>query len=267
MARKNREAKGTVNKVARFKLRKDQKEYVKNLLTLENRIAVCQEYISLWLKYFQFFARSTEERQIEASEEKAFFQTMTALSRKQFQFAEAMGPVFEHGSEIVHVLSMSVSLAHIQVMDDNTRSKLELDWHSLLLEMNKSLGRLLRILPGNMTLSEALERVKQEKPLDAKSLKAEGSKSKRGSMGPDEIKLQEESTKGAVSDKKRLVALLLCFLVGPLGVHRFYVGKVGTGIFQIVTFGGFLIWVLIDLIMIIVGSFTDKQGCKLENWT
>ncbi len=185
MARKNREAKGTINKVVRFKLRKEQKEYVKNLLTLENRIAVCQEYISLWLKYFQFFARDIEERQIEASEEKAFFQTMTILSRKQFQFSEAMGPAFEHASEIVHVLSMSVSLSHIQVMDDNTRSKLELDWHSLLLEMNKSLGRLLRLLPGNMTLSEALERVKQGKPLDAKSIKA-GSKSKKGSTtGPD----------------------------------------------------------------------------------
>ncbi len=69
-----------------------------------------------------------------------------------------------------------------------------------------------------------------------------------------------------VSEKKRVVALLLCFFLGGLGVHRFYVGKVGTGILQIVTLGGVGIWVLIDFIMIIVGKFTDKQGNVLETW-
>jgi TM2 domain-containing membrane protein YozV len=61
-----------------------------------------------------------------------------------------------------------------------------------------------------------------------------------------------------------MVALLLCFFLGFLGIHRFYVGKVGTGILQIVTFGGFFgIWVLIDFIMILIGNFTDKQGQAL----
>ena len=70
-----------------------------------------------------------------------------------------------------------------------------------------------------------------------------------------------------VSEKKRLVALLLCFFLGGLGAHRFYAGKVGTGILQIVTIAGFFgIWVLIDFIMIIVGKFTDKQGKVLETW-
>jgi len=45
-----------------------------------------------------------------------------------------------------------------------------------------------------------------------------------------------------------------------LGIHRFYVGKSGTGFLQIITFGGFGIWVLIDLIMIVMGKFTDKEG-------
>ena len=48
-----------------------------------------------------------------------------------------------------------------------------------------------------------------------------------------------------------------------IGVHRFYVGKIGTGILQIITFGGFGPWVLIDLIMILVGKFSDKQGQAL----
>ena len=64
--------------------------------------------------------------------------------------------------------------------------------------------------------------------------------------------------------KSWLVALLLCFFLGFLGVHRFYVGKVGTAILQIVTIGGFFgIWVLIDLIMILIGKFTDKEGQAL----
>jgi len=69
-----------------------------------------------------------------------------------------------------------------------------------------------------------------------------------------------------VSEKKRLVALLLCIFLGGLGVHRFYVGKIGTGILQIVTCGGVGIWWLIDLIMIIAGSFTDKQGKVVQTW-
>lgn len=68
------------------------------------------------------------------------------------------------------------------------------------------------------------------------------------------------------SPKSRLVALLLCFFFGIFGVHRFYVGKIGTGILQIVTFGGLTIWTLVDFILIIVGSFTDKQGHPVVVW-
>ena len=52
-----------------------------------------------------------------------------------------------------------------------------------------------------------------------------------------------------------------------IGVHRFYVGKVGTGILMIVTLGGLGIWVLIDFIVILVGSFKDKEGRVLINWS
>jgi hypothetical protein len=64
--------------------------------------------------------------------------------------------------------------------------------------------------------------------------------------------------------KNWLTALLLCLFLGVIGVHRFYVGKIGTGILQLLTLGGFGIWVLIDLILICCGKFTDKNGYLLE---
>jgi TM2 domain-containing membrane protein YozV len=67
----------------------------------------------------------------------------------------------------------------------------------------------------------------------------------------------------ATGQKSWLATLLLCFFLGGLGVHRFYVGKIGTGILQIVTIGGLGIWVLVDFIMIAVGKFSDKQGQAL----
>jgi TM2 domain-containing membrane protein YozV len=57
-----------------------------------------------------------------------------------------------------------------------------------------------------------------------------------------------------------LTLLLLSFFLGALGVDRFYVGKIGTGILKLITAGGFGVWWLIDLIMILLGKFKDKDG-------
>lgn len=70
-----------------------------------------------------------------------------------------------------------------------------------------------------------------------------------------------------MSEKRILPAFLLCFFLGCFGAHRFYVGKIGTSILQLLTLGGLGIWALIDWIMIIIGAFTDKQGQKLTEWT
>jgi TM2 domain-containing membrane protein YozV len=66
------------------------------------------------------------------------------------------------------------------------------------------------------------------------------------------------------SDKDFWVTLLLCFFLGVLGIHRFYVGKIGTGLLWLFTGGLFGIGYIVDLIFIITGNFTDKQGYAIR---
>jgi hypothetical protein len=68
------------------------------------------------------------------------------------------------------------------------------------------------------------------------------------------------------SDKSRGVALALAFFLGWVGAHRFYVGKIGTGVLQLCTFGGLGVWWLIDLIMVGSGEFRDSEGRRLTSW-
>ena len=71
--------------------------------------------------------------------------------------------------------------------------------------------------------------------------------------------MSEQSEKGFVP------TLLLCFFLGMFGAHRFYAGKIGTGILQLVTLGGLGIWSLIDFIVIACGKFKDKNGVAVSS--
>jgi len=102
-----------------------------------------------------------------------------------------------------------------------------------------------------------------------KKKKKKLTKKKKGSTSSIKTGKNKKSSKTNVSnsdeksDKSKMIALLLCFFLGLFSAHRFYVGKTGTAILQILTLGGLFVWLTIDLLMIILGKFRDKNGAIL----
>jgi len=80
---------------------------------------------------------------------------------------------------------------------------------------------------------------------------------------PDE---EEVDPRDLVSERSRGVALGLSIVLGMVGGHRFYVGKIGTGLGMLFTFGGFGLWWLYDIILVSTGEFTDIDGRRLVRW-
>ena len=68
----------------------------------------------------------------------------------------------------------------------------------------------------------------------------------------------------AKSNHSKTTLALICFFLGFIGIHRFMVGKIGTGVLMIITLGGCGIWALIDFIVILTGGFTDNDGNKIK---
>jgi TM2 domain-containing membrane protein YozV len=64
--------------------------------------------------------------------------------------------------------------------------------------------------------------------------------------------------------KPQTTAFILSWLVGFLGVDRFYLGYTGLGILKLITCGGFAIWAVIDVILIGMGSMKDARGNSLQ---
>ena len=71
---------------------------------------------------------------------------------------------------------------------------------------------------------------------------------------------------GAVNEKNskskhsKTTLALICFFLGAIGIHRFMVGKIGTGVLMALTLGGLGIWTIIDFVIILTGKFRDQDG-------
>lgn len=64
---------------------------------------------------------------------------------------------------------------------------------------------------------------------------------------------------------KWITALLLCWFLGFLGVHRFYTGHTAIGVIQLLTLGGCGIWQIVDFILIVSGNYKDSEGNLLKS--
>lgn len=66
--------------------------------------------------------------------------------------------------------------------------------------------------------------------------------------------------------KSYLVTLVLASFFGMFGADHFYLGKKGTGLFKLMTFGGFGIWVAIDVVITLFGGRRDAWGLQLDGY-
>ena len=66
-------------------------------------------------------------------------------------------------------------------------------------------------------------------------------------------------------DKNRwVVTMVLCYMLGWLGIHRLYTGHILIGIVQMLTFGCCMIWWIVDGVMLVTGNFKDADGKTLK---
>ena len=81
---------------------------------------------------------------------------------------------------------------------------------------------------------------------------------------PEKKRLENEKVQAPSnsepSDKDFVTTLLISVFLGGLGIHRFFVNKIGTGVLMLITLGGLGIWWIIDIILIVTGSFEDSEG-------
>ncbi len=120
---------------------------MKQLTTVEKRLAVVTEYKNLWQKYFLFFADGFENRKIQGQEEQGFFQVMNALSTNHYRLVEMAGDLFKNGPLLLNILTETPSLSAMKQMSEATFGQLLIDWHTAFIDLNKAIGKLNMRMP------------------------------------------------------------------------------------------------------------------------
>jgi len=82
-------------------------------------------------------------------------------------------------------------------------------------------------------------------------------------MQPETNTTHLVKTKKFPRQRHFLAVFFISFMWGTFGADRMYLGKWGTGILKLVTFGGFGLWVIVDIILIMAGTMRDKQGREM----
>lgn len=82
----------------------------------------------------------------------------------------------------------------------------------------------------------------------------------------DKFNTKTTSNNELISDKSKTIALLLCYFFGGIGLHYFYVGRVGRGILYVCTLGILGIGYFVDIVKICNNKFKDKNGAVLRKW-
>jgi len=114
---------------------------------LEQRIAFVQEYIKLWRQFFEMFAEGFEGRKILKRDEEEFARVLNSLAHHHYRFTTMSQPEMSGTEGILKVLCEVTSLSHLKGLSEAQVAKIQIDWHTIFIDMNKALGRLLAQRP------------------------------------------------------------------------------------------------------------------------
>lgn len=117
------------------------------LMSLENRISFCQEYAELWQTFFQMFSELNEDSEVTPEMETEFENIVNILSVNHYKFTQLCGEYMKGSDDVLEILCEVPNLLEIRNLGEANRSKLDINWHTAFINMNKALGKMWAALP------------------------------------------------------------------------------------------------------------------------
>lgn len=114
---------------------------------LEDRIKFVEEYIKLWQQFFERFADGFENRKILKRDEDEFARILNSLAHHHYRFTAMVYPNMRDTGGIIKILCSVISLSHLKSLSEAQLSKVQNEWHTLFIDMNKALGRMMARRP------------------------------------------------------------------------------------------------------------------------